>query len=1016
MSGCRLMVRRRLLELMAERWSRRVVCIVGGPGFGKSVLLAQAAEENRIDRRGTDLFVACGDADGSPASFLRRLGDAVERTGGGNGSTPIGPEPFLAELARRWPGGTCVVIDDVHHLVATSDGARLLRRLIDVAPPSVHFTLAGRRGAPGLGGLRANDELLDIGEDELRLCPTERAELARRWSTHPATLASTGGWPAMAAIAASCGLDRAREYQRDVLHQHLDGRHRRLLAVAAALGPSDLTLLRSALRDVTLGDDEVDRLADLPLVARRDGALIVHEAWYDVVGGALGATDRRDAVARAAAVLSDRREYDRGRQLCADHGLWDDAGRVLRACCARGHADVRSDVLVRWLDELPPERWDDNDGLLLRGIVGRLRDPFSTRTAAVLEQAVERHRAEGDVVGEVAAINELAFVLRNQGRGGEVMGLVVRAAELHAAGHRGVEGLLAMARSVCAEMAGDVRGIVDALDAAPGEVLSRDWLAMFEFRRTIGHLTSGDEHRMLHAAAACAGLAGESTLRHVLPLARWYAGDPQPAIDALDAVIADADRSQVDAVALGAFATMVLASTGRLDAAAQRLAVTELAARGGPVVPMMRGYVVGIRALVAAAHGDDAAARAELESALADAPLTDAVGWLGATRWLALAYVLVPAARLEIDAADLGPLHARRVSIARLVVAARSGGVIDERAAAAWTAQEISTVVPLPWAMELAARLHTAGQRAGLDLAAWYMDRLGRPVRDALRAVGTHGDAALAAGARKLLAAVPLAPEPVAIGVLGPTVLELRGHQAPGPEWQRERVRSLLVYLVLHGPSAREAITDALWPDLDPPAADRNLRVTLSYLQRVLEPDRRKGEAPFLLRQEGTKVVLAGSPHVSLDLAAFEHLVEQALDAHRRGVPSTTRELLHAAVELWRGSCLADVAYEEWAQPTRQAVTERFTAAAVHAAELSLAAGDTAAARRDARRALSVDEWSEPAHRILISAALADDDHVGASRSAANCADVLADLGVGPSAATMELVRRLRAAPAASVA
>ena len=468
MSGCHLIVRRRLLELMAERWSRRVVCIVGGPGFGKSVLLAQAAEENRLDRRGTDVFVACGEADGSPASFLRRLGDALEHTGGSNGSTPIGPEAFLAEVARRWPGGVCVVIDDVHHLVATPDGARLVRRLVDGAPPSVHFALAGRTGASGLGGLRANDEVLDIGEDELRLCSTEREELARRWNTCPAALASTGGWPAMAAVAASCGLDRARDYQRDVLHQHLDDRHRRLLSVAAAVGPSDVTLLRSALGDATLGEDEVDRLARLPLVARRDGALIVHGAWNDVVDGALGATDRRDAVARAAAVLIDRREYDRARQLCADHGLWDDAGRVLRACCARGHADVRSDVLVRWLDELPPDRWDHIDGLLLRGLVGRLRDPFSPRTAAVLEQAVERHRAEGDVVGEVAAINELAFVLRNQGRGGEVMGLVVRAAELHAAGHRGVEGLLAMARSVCAELAGDTRGIVDALDAAAG--------------------------------------------------------------------------------------------------------------------------------------------------------------------------------------------------------------------------------------------------------------------------------------------------------------------------------------------------------------------------------------------------------------------------------------------------------------------------------------------------------------------------------------------------------------------
>ena len=40
------------------------------------------------------------------------------------------------------------------------------------------------------------------------------------------------------------------------------------------------------------------------------------------------------------------------------------------------------------------------------------------------------------------------------------------------------------------------------------------------------------------------------------------------------------------------------------------------------------------------------------------------------------------------------------------------------------------------------------------------------------------------------------------------------------------------------------------WPLM----ADRNLRVTLAYLQKVVEPDRRKGELPFFLRQDGDLV------------------------------------------------------------------------------------------------------------------------------------------------------------------
>ena len=64
-------------------------------------------------------------------------------------------------------------------------------------------------------------------------------------------------------------------------------------------------------------------------------------------------------------------------------------------------------------------------------------------------------------------------------------------------------------------------------------------------------------------------------------------------------------------------------------------------------------------------------------------------------------------------------------------------------------------------------------------------------------------------------------------------------------------MRSLLLYLVLHGPVRREQIMDALWPNLDVDTADRKLRVTLTYLYRALEPDRCNGEASFFIRQHG---------------------------------------------------------------------------------------------------------------------------------------------------------------------
>ena len=316
-----------------------------------------------------------------------------------------------------------------------------------------------------------------------------------------------------------------------------------------------------------------------------------------------------------------------------------------------------------------------------------------------------------------------------------------------------------------------------------------------------------------------------------------------------------------------------------------------------------------------------------------------------------------------------------------------------------------ATCVPLPWALTLAARLQEDGLAAGRDIALWAIERHGQPARDALRVAATTGP--VTTGAKGLLAAVAVAAHTIEVGVLGPAVLRIDGAVPSGLDWQRERVRALLLYFVVRGASRREDVAEALWPDLPPDAADRNLRVTLAYLQRVLEPDRRKGEPPFFLRQDGALLSLAGPPHLTVDAAVFAAELVQAAEADRRGVPSVALELLEQATARWRGRCLEDVAFAEWAQPMVHHVTADFVQASVRAGELHLAAGRTADARRHARRALGSDAWCEPAHRVLVAAALADGDRAGAARALAACDAMLADLGVTPDADTDVLRRQV---------
>src|SRR5512145_1451267 len=59
----RSLTRPRLLRALLGRWEHRVTVVVGGPGLGKTTLLAQAVAENRLAPRGEDVWLGLGPAD-----------------------------------------------------------------------------------------------------------------------------------------------------------------------------------------------------------------------------------------------------------------------------------------------------------------------------------------------------------------------------------------------------------------------------------------------------------------------------------------------------------------------------------------------------------------------------------------------------------------------------------------------------------------------------------------------------------------------------------------------------------------------------------------------------------------------------------------------------------------------------------------------------------------------------------------------------------------------------------------
>jgi len=124
---------------------------------------------------------------------------------------------------------------------------------------------------------------------------------------------------------------------------------------------------------------------------------------------------------------------------------------------------------------------------------------------------------------------------------------------------------------------------------------------------------------------------------------------------------------------------------------------------------------------------------------------------------------------------------------------------------------------------------------------------------------------------------------------------------------------ALLAFLLLNANRAvsADAVIDAVWGE-EPDGAPKRLQMAVSRLRRALEPlDRPDGPR---IRTVGGGYLLSLAPD-ELDAELFAERVRDGRRALEHGDADRAAELLNQALALWRGPPLADVGFEEFAQP-----------------------------------------------------------------------------------------------------
>jgi len=347
----------------------------------------------------------------------------------------------------------------------------------------------------------------------------------------------------------------------------------------------------------------------------------------------------------------------------------------------------------------------------------------------------------------------------------------------------------------------------------------------------------------------------------------------------------------------------------------------------------------------------------------------------------------------------VGAAHRPGLALARALADARAGD-LSTVAQLVWPDPGLVRAhLPLPWVFEIGA----AGRAADNAPPDGFFDAIASSARPHLRALVERGATSPITGAaRSLLTELPaLPPYRLRIGVLGPLELWRDGQAVVHPVRRRRRVRELLCLMVARRRMRREEVADELWPELDDPG--RNLRVTLNYLQRLLQPDRADGDPPFFLRPDGPWLSLTASDQLTVDAWELDAQLGEADAAEQANAPAVALTAYRAALPLWRGEPFADAPDGLWVLGERARLRSRYVTAAVRASELLLAAGD-AYALDAARYAIMADPLAEGGYQLLARVHRAEGNHSGVQRAVEECRAALGALGLEPTTATLALL------------
>ncbi len=241
--------------------------------------------------------------------------------------------------------------------------------------------------------------------------------------------------------------------------------------------------------------------------------------------------------------------------------------------------------------------------------------------------------------------------------------------------------------------------------------------------------------------------------------------------------------------------------------------------------------------------------------------------------------------------------------------------------------------------------------------------------------------------------------------MLGPFALWRGLEPVPASEWKRQKARQLFLFFLAnrHALWEREQITDRLWSELEPDAAERNFKIAYNALTKVLEPNRQRNAPSAFILRDGSRYGLRPEADMWLDVQTFNDLIAEG-DRLFAQNESQALVLYQQALALYKGEFLQEYPFEEWTSIERERLFTHYLRTSERVASSLLAQEKWEAALQTAQAILDHDACWENAYRILMTAYAQMGNRTQAIRTYHRCVENLqSELGVSPTEATIQL-------------